>query len=91
MYHFGIIDYLQVWDLQKKGENKLKEIKGSFDHKSHQKGTISAVPPDQYEERFNKFIKKEVLGFAVQNESNHLSNEQFVDENFQIIEKYNQN
>lgn len=86
MYHFGIIDYLQVWDFQKKGENKLKEIQGKFDHKSYRKGTISSVPPPQYQERFQQFIKNEVLRFAVQNDTNHASGKEFVDKNLQIIQ-----
>ena len=42
-YHFGIIDYLQKWDLQKKSEQCLKMIKTP-----QGKNEVSAVPPKKY-------------------------------------------
>lgn len=33
-YHFGVIDYLQVWDFNKKMEHFLKGIFGWFDTKN---------------------------------------------------------
>lgn len=42
-YHFGIIDYLQLWNMSKKGEAWIKHhLKGK------NKNFISAVPPDLY-------------------------------------------
>jgi hypothetical protein len=50
-YHMGIIDFLQDWSFEKKVENRLKG-KGN---------KISAVPPADYQSRFEKFIIYDVL------------------------------
>ena len=47
-YHLGIIDYLQAWDLQKKGEQWWKNLLGKKD--------ISAQEPKKYQQRFISFI-----------------------------------
>ena len=47
-YHFGVIDYLQRWDLQKKGEKWWKKMLGKKD--------FSAERPNLYQERFMQFI-----------------------------------
>lgn len=47
-YHLGIIDYLQRWDLQKKGEKWWKNLLGKKD--------ISAQKPKKYQHRFMTFI-----------------------------------
>jgi len=47
-YHIGIIDYLQTWDLQKKGEQWWKKIIGKKD--------ISAQEPKKYQQRYMNFI-----------------------------------
>lgn len=54
LYHLGIIDYLQDFNLSKKGENKFKGLIND--------GTlISAVPPVPYAERFYKFMQESVI------------------------------
>ena len=55
-YHIGIIDYLQAWNFQKRGEAWLKtNIKGK------NKWQLSAVEPIYYQKRFYDFIKNKVL------------------------------
>lgn len=55
-YHFGIIDYLQAWNIQKKCEAWYKStLKGKNKHK------ISAIPPEPYQARFCEFIEDNVL------------------------------
>lgn len=49
LYYVGIIDYLQEYNWNKKGENFLK---GFIDDPTQ----ISAVPPDKYGKRFFKFM-----------------------------------
>ena len=51
VYHIGIIDYLQAWNLSKKIENKLK---GS-------KQDISAVPPFEYSNRFYHYAQNHIF------------------------------
>jgi hypothetical protein len=51
----GIIDYLQEFNLEKKGENFLKMI---INEKNAQ---ISAVDPKKYAPRFFKFMRDSVL------------------------------
>lgn len=54
--HFGIIDYLQEWNFNKKVEAGYKHhIKRKNKHK------ISAVPPKPYQERFCQFIEDNIL------------------------------
>ena len=55
-YHIGIIDYLQVWNIQKKGEAFLKTNLKGWD-----KYNISAVEPVYYQKRFFDFIANNVL------------------------------
>ena len=56
IYHLGIIDYLQVWDTSKKLERFVKTVsKPSIYNK------LSAVPPDQYRERFKDFMREYVF------------------------------
>lgn len=54
IYHLGIIDYLQDYNLQKKLETKLKSI-------YHDDKLISCVPPKFYSQRFNNFMKEHVI------------------------------
>jgi 1-phosphatidylinositol-4-phosphate 5-kinase len=55
IYHIGIIDYLQDFNIDKKGENLLKQY-------LMQAGSgISAVPPPQYAQRFLRFMKDSVI------------------------------
>ena len=56
-YHFGIIDYLQDYNFQKKAERLLHKI--SKPGKVHDK--ISCVPPKLYASRFNQFLNEFVL------------------------------
>jgi hypothetical protein len=49
IYHIGIIDYLQNFGWEKRGEHELKALQND--------GTkISAVPPDMYKERYFRFM-----------------------------------
>ena len=56
IYHLGIIDYLQAYDLGKKAENFfkvwLKQKDGNL---------ISACEPGLYAMRFYRFMRKEVI------------------------------
>jgi len=54
LYHIGIIDYLQDFNLNKKGENAFK---GMIDDATQ----ISAVHPKAYAERFFKFMQETVI------------------------------
>lgn len=66
-YHVSIIDYLQVWNLEKKAENYLKTNKQlsafqqtmTADERARKE--ISAVEPIRYSERFEKFMEKNVF------------------------------
>ena len=49
-YHIGVIDYLQQWDLQKKGEKWWKKLIG--------KKGISAQEPKKYQHRFVTFVSE---------------------------------
>jgi hypothetical protein len=55
IYHIAIIDYLQEYNLDKKGENFAKSI---FRGKGAE---ISAVPPDRYMQRYVEFMRDEVV------------------------------
>ncbi len=54
LYHLGIIDYLQDFNLNKKGENAFK---GMIDDATQ----ISAVHPKAYAERFYNFMQESVI------------------------------
>ena len=54
LYYIGIIDYLQDFNWNKKGENFLKGFRDDPNE-------ISAVPPEQYAVRFFKFMQKTVI------------------------------
>lgn len=55
IYHIAIIDYLQEYNLDKKGEHFAKSIfRGSG-------AEISAVPPDRYMKRYIEFMRNEVI------------------------------
>jgi len=56
LYHIGIIDYLQKWDMVKKGEAILKS---KFMRKN--KDEISAVEPVLYCSRFKKRMRDVVF------------------------------
>ena len=60
IYHIGIIDYLQTWDSNKKCENFMKT-------KFLSKKNVSAVPPEEYSQRFQDFTADKV--FKNQNKS----------------------
>jgi hypothetical protein len=49
-YHIGIIDYLQKWGLQKRGEKWWKNMMGKRD--------ISAQAPKKYQQRFMTFVSE---------------------------------
>ena len=55
IYHIGIIDYLQDFNMDKKLENFAK-----YTVLRHGSG-ISAVPPPQYAERFLRFMRDYVV------------------------------
>jgi hypothetical protein len=54
VYYIGLIDFLQPWTTRKIIERQLKGILG-YDVKA-----ISSVPPDEYADRFLKFINDNV-------------------------------
>lgn len=55
IYHVGIIDYLQDYNLEKILENRFKMLK-------NKKGAqISAIEPKGYATRYHKFMRDEVL------------------------------
>ena len=53
LYIMSIIDYLQLYNLQKNFETKYKQITKRVNVKY-----ISSVPPNKYKERFIEFVKK---------------------------------
>lgn len=55
LYHIGVIDYLQDFNLDKKVENFLKyHVKQAGDG-------ISAMPPPFYADRFLRFMRDHVI------------------------------
>jgi 1-phosphatidylinositol-4-phosphate 5-kinase len=58
VYHFGIIDFLQDWNLQKKIE---RQYKLAFKLKKGNSSDLSAVAPEVYQKRFSDFLSKHVL------------------------------
>ena len=55
IYHIAIIDYLQLYNLDKKSEHFFKTIfRGSG-------AEISSVPPDRYMKRYIEFMRNEVI------------------------------
>jgi hypothetical protein len=56
IYHIAIIDYLQEYNLEKKGENWIKVW--LYNREEYR---ISAVNPKMYMERFYKFMKDNVI------------------------------
>ena len=56
-YHFGIIDYLQDYNLDKRLETLIK-TKLSFNTKESE---ISCVPPKLYANRFKTFMERYVF------------------------------
>ena len=59
IYHFGIIDFLQEWDINKKMENNAKLTMLTIQNQYEER--ISAVEPVSYQKRFAKFMKTQVL------------------------------
>ena len=55
IFHIGIIDYLQAWNLSKKIENKWKS------KKPDKLSDISAVSPWPYYHRFREYAKKHIF------------------------------
>ena len=53
LYIMSIIDYLQLYNLQKNFETKYKQLTKRVKAKY-----ISSVPPNKYKERFIEFVKK---------------------------------
>jgi hypothetical protein len=56
VYHLGVIDFLQEWDLNKKTEAKLKQVFLGYNSE-----LISAVPPAPYQRRFYNFVTSILL------------------------------
>lgn len=54
IYHIGVIDYLQDFNMDKWAENKYKSIISDGE-------MISAVKPSKYVERFFKFMQRHVI------------------------------
>ena len=55
VYHFGIIDYLQRYNTNKRMESCWKHLRYGF------KSEPSAVKPSRYRDRFIHFIRTKVL------------------------------
>lgn len=53
VYYLGIIDILTQYNLKKKFEHTFKQL-------THKSNEISCAPPDQYADRFVKFITKHI-------------------------------
>lgn len=58
-YHIGVIDYLQRWDFQKKGEKWWKRLWGKKD--------ISAQEPKKYQLRYMAFVNEIAETFNLDN------------------------
>jgi hypothetical protein len=56
LYHLGIIDFLQTWNLSKKFERTFKQMALKKDPK-----LISAMEPLAYAARFQRFVSQEVF------------------------------
>lgn len=56
VYHFALIDYLQEWNLNKKGERFMKTVLLGKDGP-----TLSAIEPQQYAQRFRRFAEEKVF------------------------------
>ena len=54
IYHLGIIDYLQDYNMDKKGEHWLKSFIADAN-------LISAIPPKPYSQRFFQFMQDQVV------------------------------
>jgi hypothetical protein len=54
--HFGIIDYLQTWSMEKKLETLFKTLLRKDKYRQ-----LSSVPPDLYQSRFLSFIYEYVI------------------------------
>ena len=53
VYIMSIIDFFQIFNLQKNLENKYKKFKTGV-----KKEAISSIPPDEYKKRFIEFVKQ---------------------------------
>ena len=58
LYHVGIIDWLQLWDI-----NKRMEMIAKVFFKGKEKKGLSARPPQEYSARFSKFMMDNVFTF----------------------------
>ena len=56
LYHVGIIDWLQLWDWHKKMEMAAKVV-----FKGKERRGLSARPPQEYAQRFYKFMMHSVF------------------------------
>ena len=56
LYHFGLIDYLQDWNVNKQGEHWAKRLLRGKSGK-----LLSAIEPKAYWQRFRKFVQEQVL------------------------------
>ena len=56
VYHFAVIDYLQEWNLSKKAERFTKTVLLGKDG-----ATLSAIEPNQYAQRFQCFMERNVI------------------------------
>ena len=55
VYIMSIIDYFQIYNLQKTLETKFKKL-----NKGVKEEDISSVPPDEYKKRFIEFVKRKI-------------------------------
>ena len=56
VYHMAIIDFLQEWNFNKKGERCMKTVLLRKDP-----DTLSAIEPIRYSERFQAFCDKKIF------------------------------
>ena len=60
IYHISIIDYLQLYDLNKKLERFYKIIAGGVDGKE-----LSSMSSEPYKKRFLSFMKSKVFNYEL--------------------------
>lgn len=56
IYHVAVIDYLQAWNFNKKGERWLKTVV-----KKQDGAMLSAIEPNEYSLRFVSFLTSHVF------------------------------
>jgi uncharacterized coiled-coil protein SlyX len=83
-YFIGIIDYLQIWNIKKIAELKVKSI-------TVERNNLSVIPPKEYSLRFFNFMTKNLLPLNIDLVDDKIgSNKYFMRfEKFKSVEKVN--